>query len=218
MRPKKTVYSNTEIPGRIHAMQPFLSEGRLPDGTRRWSGHSGPAVTLGLLPRRWHRQVREAVYVVYSYDTPIAWVREAPQNGPRNPYWYTVPDVGYSPTTGQHQMACMDAWADQMRSQGTYRRLPSRGREIVRVPGNAEVYGQERRLRAGGMDGHLPDSDDRFRTNHRGVRYDSRVERDTSYERDMAEERRSAYEGVSGDAMHYTPSAVHLDGHERSHP
>jgi hypothetical protein len=193
MRPKKTVYSNAEIPGRIHAMQPFLSEGRLPDGTRRWSGHSGPAVTLGLLPRRWHRQVREAVYVVYSYDTPIAWVREAPQNGPRNPYWYTVPDIGYSPTTGQHQMACMDAWADQMRSQGTYRRWPGRGREVVQVPGNAEVYGRTIRARAGGMDGVRP-----------GEAVGSR--QSSVYDDDLRVRGASAYEDTGDDASHWSPS------------
>lgn len=62
----KTVFSNAEIPGRIHALQPFLSEGKLPDGTRRWSGHSGPATTRGHLPSRYRAVVREAVYVVYS--------------------------------------------------------------------------------------------------------------------------------------------------------
>lgn len=152
----RTVFRNEEIPGRIAEMMPFLSEGKLPDGTRRWSGYSGPATTLGHLPRRYHASVREAVYVVYSYDTPVAWVLEAPQNGPRKPLWFKIPDVSYSVTTGQHQTACMEAWADHMRSQGNYRRLPGRGREVVRVPGNAEVYGRSIRARAGGMDGVRP--------------------------------------------------------------
>lgn len=156
MRPRKTVYKNAEIPGRIHALQPFLSEGRLPDGTRRWWAVSGPAVEFGHLPRKFHASAREAVYVVYSYDTPIAWVLEAPQNGPRNPYWFKIPDVSYSPTTGQHQMACMEAWAEAMKRQGGYRRWPGRNREVVRVPGNAEVYGRTIRARAGGMDGVRP--------------------------------------------------------------
>lgn len=154
MRPKKTVFTNAEIPGRIHGLLPFLSEGRLPSGARRWSGYSGPAVTLGALPRKYHTSAREAVYVVYSYDTPVAWVHDMVDGD--DPYWYVIPDISYSPTTGQHQMACMAAWGEAMRHQGTYRRWPGRDREVVRVPGNAEVYGRERRLRAGGMDGYLP--------------------------------------------------------------
>lgn len=150
----KTVFTNEQIPGRIHAMMPFLSEGKLPDGTRRWSGYSGPATSFGHLPRKYHPSVREAVYVVYSYDTPIAWVLEV-QHGTA-PYTYVIPDVSYSVTTGQHQMACMEAWGAAMRAQGAYRRWPGRGREVVQVPGNAEVYGRGRRVRAGGMDGVRP--------------------------------------------------------------
>lgn len=152
MRPRKTVYKNAEIPGRIHAMQPFLSEGKLPDGTRRWWAVSGPAVSLGHLPRRYHASARSAVYVVYSYDTPIAWVVE-PEEGT---LWYDMPDVSYSPTTSQQQYACLDAWADELRRQGTYRRSPASGREVVRVPGNAEAYGRSIRARSGGMDGVRP--------------------------------------------------------------
>lgn len=189
MRPRRTVFKNAEIPGRIHALQPFVSEGKLPDGTRRWSGHSGPAVTMGHLPRRFHGTARQAVYVVYSYDTPIAWVVE-PEDGVQ---WFDVPDVSYSPTTGQQQYACLDAWADKLREQGTYRRHPASGREVVQVPGNAQVYGQERRLRAGGMDGHLPDPA-------------------------PVQEAESAYYGMTGDAMHYSPSAVHTSGYRRAHP
>lgn len=154
MRPAKTVYSNAEIPGLIAEIRSFLSEGRLPDGTRRWWAVSGPVVRLGHLPRRFHASVREAVYVVYSYDTPIAWVLEA-QHGASD-YVYVIPDVGYSPTTGQHQDACMEAWAGHMRRQGTYRRSQGSHRETVHVPGNAEAYGRGRRVRAGGLDGLRP--------------------------------------------------------------
>jgi len=154
----KTVFADKNIPGRIAAMQPFLSEGKLPDGTRRWSGHSGPAVSFGHLPRTYHAQVRQAVYVVYSYGTPIAWVAEKTDSGRDrgHPYLFYVPDVSYSPTTGNHQSVCVEAWADDLRYQGTYRRFPARGREVVRVPGNAEVYGRTVRARAGGMDGVRP--------------------------------------------------------------
>jgi hypothetical protein len=186
MRPRKTVFRNAEIPGRIHALQPFLSEGRLPDGTRRWWAVSGPAVGFGHLPRKFHASAREAVYVVYSYDTPIAWVLEIQQG--TDPYTYVVPDVGYSLTTGQHQYAVLEAWAEALRRQGDYRRWPSRNRDVVRVPGNAEVYGVERRLRAGGMDGALPG---------------------------QAIGRRSAYEETGDDASHMGGSS--LAAH-RAHP
>lgn len=179
MRPAKTVYKNAEIPGRIHAMLPFLSEGKLPDGTRRWSGHSGPAVTLGHLPPKYHASIRSAVYVVYSYETPIAWVTELTDGRSEEPYWYHIPNVGYSPTTSQQQYACMEAWSEARRRQGMRKWEMDGRREVVRVPGNAEVYGQERRLRAGGMDGAQPGS--------------------------VVGIRRSAYEGVSGDAMHWDP-------------
>jgi hypothetical protein len=152
----RTVFRNSEIPGRIHAMQSFLSTGRLPDGTRVWSGHSGPATSFGHLPTMYYAPVREAVYVVYSYGTPIAWVTENEDRSSREPYVYHVPDIGYSPTTGQHQMECRAAWEEALRRQGTFLRWPGRNRRTVRVPGNATVYGRERRVRSGGMDGVRP--------------------------------------------------------------
>lgn len=186
----RTQFRNDEIPGLIAEMRSFMSVGKLPDGTRRWSGIQGPAVTMGHLPRRFHASARSALYVVYSYTTPVAWVTEN-EGGPRNrPYLYHCPDVGYSPTTGGHQMACMEAWADHFRHQGNYRRRPGSHREVVRVPGNAEVYGREIRARSGGVDGiRLGGIDD---------------ERMSSP---------SAYEGVSGDAMHWDGEAP-----RRAHP
>jgi hypothetical protein len=186
----RTQFRNDEIPGLIAEMRSFMSVGKLPDGTRLWSGIQGPAVTMGHLPRRFHASARSALYVVYSYTTPVAWVTEN-EGGPRNrPYLYHCPDVGYSPTTGRHQMACMEAWADHFRHQGNYRRWPGSHREVVRVPGNAEVYGREIRARSGGVDGiRLGGIDD---------------ERMSSP---------SAYEGVSGDAMHWDGEAP-----RRAHP
>jgi hypothetical protein len=189
MRPKKTVYSNAEIPGRIHAMLPFLSEGKLPDGTRRWSGYSGPATSFGHLPRQYRVSARSAVYVVYSYDTPIGWVLEAPNSSTGDPYWFKVPNVSYSPTTGQHQYAVLEAWAEARRRQGKGKwEMDGPRRTIVRVPGNAEVYGVERRLRAGGMDGARPGS---------------------------VVGRRSAYEDTGDDASHMGGSELAA---RRSHP
>lgn len=177
----KTVFSNNEIPGRIHALQPFLSRTVLPDGTRAWSGHSGPAITLGHLPRKYHHAVRQAVYVVYSYETPIAWVNDQVTNGDEagDPYlWFVVPDVGYSPTTGQQQYACREAWADELKRQGTYRRFPASGREVVHLPATAEAYGVPRHPRSGGVDGFRPGS---------------------------VIGRTSAYEGTGDDASHWSP-------------
>lgn len=199
MRPARTVFKNAEIPGRIHAMRPFLSEGRLPDGTRRWWAASGPAVSLGHLPARLHASARSAVYVVYSYDTPIAWVTENDDTecdhpngfGPHGcpcgasldgedvvgpePYTYHVPDVGYSPTTGQQQQACLEAWRRQFRKGNVERHGR---REVVRVPGNAEVYGRTLRARSGGVDMVRPG---------------------------QVVGRRSAYEDVGDDASHWSP-------------
>jgi hypothetical protein len=185
----RTVFRNSEIPGRIANLQPFLSVGTLPDGSRRWWATCGPAPDMGHLPRKYHDSARRAVYTVISYGTPIAWVWEREVG--TDPYFYVLPDVGYSPTTGQQQYEVRDAWSTELKRQGTFPSLGhGRGREIVRVPGNAEVYGRERRLRAGGIDGAYPGS--------------------------VVEDRWSAYEGVTDDAMHYTPSAVWPN--TRSHP
>lgn len=152
----RTVFRNEEIPGRIAELRPFLSAGKLPDGPRCWSGYRGLAVLMGHLPRQYQASARQAVYVVYSYDTPIAWVTELEVRTPHCAYRYHLPDVGYSPTTGQHQWAVMEAWGPQLRAQGTYGRLGARGRETVTVPGNAEAYGRTRRARSGGVDGVRP--------------------------------------------------------------
>lgn len=150
----KSVFSNEEIPGRIHALQPFESSGKLPDGTRRWSGRNIPARDMGHLPPEYHESVRSAVYVVYSYETPVGWVTEDGEGS--EPYTYHVPDVSYSPTTGTHQSACLDAWFTQMKKQGNARRFPQSGRQVVEVPSMADTYGgggpRGRRPRAGGVD------------------------------------------------------------------
>ena len=63
-----------------------------PEGIRRGGWSSGE------LPRKLAQIMRERedsiVQVIYSYDTPIAWL-DAGQ--------WIVPDVSYSPTTGRHQ-------------------------------------------------------------------------------------------------------------------
>lgn len=49
---------------------------------------------IGDLPRIYWRSVRMANYIVWSYETPIAWRVGGT--------WFT-PDVDYSPTTRYHQ-------------------------------------------------------------------------------------------------------------------
>lgn len=155
----RTVFRNGEIPGRIHNLQPFLSVGTVEiDGERqrRWWGISGPAPSMGHLPRKFHESARQAVYTVISYGTPIAWVVENTGGPVDQPYLYLIPNVAYSPTTGQHQYGVLDAWDKARRRQGMRRYEQDGRRVVVHVPGNAVVYGVERRLRAGGMDGARP--------------------------------------------------------------
>lgn len=74
----------------------------------------------GSLPAQYHPEVARARFVVWSYETPIAWVTD---DGTK-----VVPDVGYSLTTGQHQMAVMSAWDLPVR-------YPARGRELRQAGG-----------------------------------------------------------------------------------
>jgi hypothetical protein len=69
--------------------EPFTTSGAL-------RGVSMPySVSMGHLPSQYHESARKAHYVVYSYNTPIAWY--VPTVG-----WVT-PNVRYSVTTSRHQ-------------------------------------------------------------------------------------------------------------------
>lgn len=48
----------------------------------------------GILPEKYHTSVDKSGYVVYSYDTPIAWLT--------GNTWH-VPQVHYSATSNKHQ-------------------------------------------------------------------------------------------------------------------
>jgi hypothetical protein len=133
--------NNTQAEAKIAKEEAFrTSEADLPGrpGVIRFRAATGGAQSFGLLPERYRDDVRRARYVVYSYQTPIGWVR---QDGTK-----TVPDVGYSLSTGQHQLIVQHAWG--------LRSFPARGREVVSPPSTHVQYGRERRLRSGGMDGH----------------------------------------------------------------
>lgn len=61
-----------------------------------------PDAGPGVLPDSYVDELKELapVYVVYSYETPIAWATEGDE-------LLTVPDVNYSLTTSQHQYRCL---------------------------------------------------------------------------------------------------------------
>ena len=132
--------NNTQAEAKIFAEEIFHTSWVYVAGVGRmlrFSGMTGGAQSFGLLPMEYRDDARRARYVIYSYETPIAWVRE---DGTK-----IVPDIGYGLTTGQHQYAVLHAW-DMMRH-------PARGRQIVRPDATHVKYGRERRLRSGGMDG-----------------------------------------------------------------
>lgn len=76
----------------LRERRPFKTGGAL-FAERRGAG--GPAGYVGRLPERWRQSLEQAVYVVYSYGTPIAWVDTSGR--------WTQPDVHYSVTTTRHQ-------------------------------------------------------------------------------------------------------------------
>lgn len=115
----------------IREEKPFvISSGNLRAYRGPWNGQRG------FLPEEWHTSLRSARYVIYSYGTPIAWITD---DGSK-----VLPDIGYTPTTSQHQYAAATALGIDHR--------PARGRPVVRVPANAVRYGRPRRLRRGGID------------------------------------------------------------------
>lgn len=79
----------------IQALEPFHTGN--PRGGL-WGDDSSTVMHLGKLPEPYRSQIYESpglVYVVYSYQTPIAWVTS---DGKTH-----IPDVKYSVTTTKHQ-------------------------------------------------------------------------------------------------------------------
>lgn len=66
------------------------------NSTGSFHGEAGPASQTGSLPAEFTASARAAQYVIYSYETPIAWK----ENGA-----WVQPDVRYSLTTSNHQGA-----------------------------------------------------------------------------------------------------------------
>jgi hypothetical protein len=79
----------------LTAFEPFRTWGSL-----RGDTVSGWVYPVGWLPSWWVSQLRvdQPSYVVWSYETPIAWY------GDRG---WVCPDVKYSVTTGKHQSAVL---------------------------------------------------------------------------------------------------------------
>lgn len=126
----------------IRRQQPFRLKG---SGRPTLWATCDPPSLLGHLPPHHSEGIETAEYVVMSYTTPIAWLTDGEP---------TVPDVGYSPTTGQHQYLAAHALGVDFR--------PARNRDTVQIPRNDALYGRARRLRRGGMDGAVPVSDEEW--------------------------------------------------------
>ena len=80
--------ANRDCGTRVARREPFT-------GSNLRGGPRGTVGSFGLLPVEWRRvyQADQPDYVVWSYDTPIAW------HGARG---WTVPPVWYSQTMGRH--------------------------------------------------------------------------------------------------------------------
>jgi len=103
----------------IGKREPFtLRSGNL-YAIRGWNG------ARGFLPDEYLDSITDARYVVISYGTPIAWVTEGMS--------VVIPDVGYSPTTSQHQYLAAAGLGVEFR--------PARGRKVVSAGGGPRSGG-----------------------------------------------------------------------------
>ena len=183
----------------IARCRPFRSS------TGNLRGTRGPTTQLGWLSSHPDaRKIREllgkAVYVVWSYGTPIGFVTED-EDGDRTS-WFV--DESHSSTTSHHQTLCRLGLGEfETIGEGPWSRSAPRGRRDGGMPPldfsdrphyvseTARGLVRERPQTASvtELGNRLHEQTERFVTNRRGVRYDSLVERDTSFERDMVEER-----------------------------
>lgn len=90
------------------------------------SGRQGGTRRLNKLPRAYARGLENAVYVVYCYDTPIAWVTmedDATEEGRVN----LMPDWQYSATTTYYQSLVWEAWGHVIDPDPRYSARENRG-------------------------------------------------------------------------------------------
>lgn len=127
---RKTVVTIDEAGPRITNRKAFRTQ------TGSMRGVVGGAEEMGHLPEAYREEAGDAEYVVYSYQTPIAWITADGQR--------VIPDIGYSLTTGSHQGTVKHAWQGTDWVGSTF---PVRGRQL-RPAGGAR--------RNGGMDDPYP--------------------------------------------------------------
>lgn len=185
------------------------------------TGLNGPCrhllpIRYGALPREYALGLDTAQYVVYCYGTPIAWVTADDEDATedRNNW---IPDWQYSPTTTYYQGLVMEAWGKysdpdprksrrdnrgSARGRSSDERYGRRGPVLENTP--ARDYAATLMFDRGEVQRAVDEGASRFRTNHRGVRYDALVERDTSFERDMAEARSGYPNGLTEDEQSRT--------------
>lgn len=85
---------------------------------------------VGVLPQSYRDELTEMspVYVVFSYETPIAWATLEDD-------LLIVPDVRYSLTTGQHQHRCLHVPGEYEWVDGSMR-IVTQARKIGRLWNN----------------------------------------------------------------------------------
>lgn len=79
----------------LEAFEPFTTGGSFHGGPV----NPGDSIGRGFLSPEYHHSASAADYVVYSYNTPIAWHLSHDDGEDR----WIVPDVKYSMTTTRHQ-------------------------------------------------------------------------------------------------------------------
>jgi hypothetical protein len=124
MKREKTVAATLdEAEEMIAERQSFRLRGQT-DPPTLWAVTEAPSF-LGHLPPEFSEGIENAEYVVMSFRTPIAWIIEEEM---------FVPDIGYSPTTGQHQRLVQKAFGKPVR-------FPARGRKVVPAGGGPRSGG-----------------------------------------------------------------------------
>lgn len=126
-------------------LRPFQSSRG--DTTNGMVGMTGPCrrllgVRYGALPREYAKGLDDAMYVVYCYGTPIAWVvmdDEATEDGRVN----FMPDWQYSATTTYYQSLIADTWGSRNLHDPNQAKSQRDNRGTARGRRSDAVYGRE---------------------------------------------------------------------------
>jgi hypothetical protein len=95
--------------GAQEASKAFSNHTKFANSTGSLRGVVGAPRDVGRLDKTHRESVKLASYVIYSYETPIAWAIEDETTGL---FERVMPDESYSPTTDAHQSLVKTAWAD----------------------------------------------------------------------------------------------------------